>query len=267
MTVLLTDKQGPPRQSWVAVAGRWPLGFIAAVQFLTIMPPLLRRTFTDEEMGRAVGWFAVVGLLLGLVLAITANALGWFSQPGVTAALVLALWVVATGALHLDGFFDTCDGVFGGRTPETRLHIMRDHHVGAFAVIGGMLLLLVKYSCVAALLGHPVALVVAPTVARGGMALAIVAFPYARTEGKGRSLKDHAGWQQLALAGLSTVLTATLAPRGLGLAVIVLGVAATVLVAVFVLRRLGGFTGDVYGALCELLEMLILLAFVAGERL
>jgi adenosylcobinamide-GDP ribazoletransferase len=261
------QEQSPPRRTWREVLCGLPLGFLAALQFLTLVPPLVRRPFTPGELGRAVGWFAVVGMLLGAGLAGLDYALGLLFPPGVSAALLLAVWVLAAGALHLDGFLDACDGLFGGHTPEARLRIMRDERVGAFAVIGGVLLLLVKYSCLAALASRAIALIVGLTVARWGMAVVVVAFPYARPDGSGRWMKDHAGWWQVALASITAVLTATLAAGWLGLAVIALAALTTAAVAVFVLRRLPGFTGDVYGALCELLETVTLLAFVAGEKL
>ena len=79
-------------------------------------------------------------------------------------------------------------------------------------------------------------------------------------------MKDHAGWWQVALATITALGTATLSARWLGLAVVALAAVVTVAGAVFVLRRLPGLTGDIYGALCEMLEVLTLLTFVAGER-
>ncbi len=236
----------------------------AALQFLTIVPPLIRRPFTADELGRSVGWFAAVGLLIGGALAGVDYGLGFVFPPGVAAALVLAAWVLVTGALHLDGFLDTCDGLFGGHTPEARLRIMRDERAGAFAVIGGVLLLLVKYACLAALANRTEALLVAPTVGRGAMAVAVVAFPYARAEGLGRAMKDRAGAWQAVLAAATAVLTAGLAAGWLGLAAVGVAAPATLAGAALVLRRLPGLTGDVYGALCEVIEALALLTFVAG---
>jgi adenosylcobinamide-GDP ribazoletransferase len=240
----------------------------AAVQFLTVIPPLVRRPFTPEELGRSVGWFPLVGVLLGGFLAGLDWLLGRAFAPGVAAALVLAAWVLCTGALHLDGFLDACDGLFGGHTPEARLRIMRDERAGAFAVIGGVLLLLLKY---AALAGNPdrlAALVVAPVVGRWGMAVAVVAFPYGRPEGLGRAMKDHSGWPQAALASViaGAVLSATIVLTGSGRAGLTLPLAAAVTWAGgrFALRRLPGLTGDIYGALCEVLEVAVLLVFVAG---
>jgi adenosylcobinamide-GDP ribazoletransferase len=243
------------------------IGFLAALQFLTVVPPLIRRPFTARELGQSVGWFPLVGVVLGASLASADYTLSFLFPPNVTSALLLTMWVLATGALHLDGFLDSCDGLFGGKTTEQRLSIMRDERAGAFAVAGGILLLLVKYSCLAGLPSRWTALVVAPTLARWGMAVAVIAFPYARSEGLGRWMKDCAGWRQVAVASLTALVTATLAAWWLGLAALALAAAALVASAVFVLRRLSGLTGDIYGALCELLETLTLLTFVAGERL
>src|SRR3974377_811762 len=80
------------------------LGLAAAVQFLTILPPLLRRSFTSAELGRSVGWFSLVGALIGGLLAALDWLLAWAFPPLVTAALLLMIWVLVTGALHLDGF-------------------------------------------------------------------------------------------------------------------------------------------------------------------
>jgi len=258
--------QSQPRRSWREVLVGVPLAFLTALQFLTVVPPLLRRPPTPGELGRAVGWFALVGVLLGSTLAGADRAFSVFFPPGVAAALLLVVWVLSTGALHLDGFLDACDGLFGGQTPAARLRIMRDERAGAFAVIGAILLLLVKYACLAGLADRTAALIVALTVARGGMALAVVVFPYARPEGLGRCMKDHTGSRQACLATLTMLAAAFLAAQWLGLIVVALAVVATGACAVFVLRRLPGFTGDVYGALCELIEVGALLAFVAGEK-
>jgi adenosylcobinamide-GDP ribazoletransferase len=243
----------------------------AAVQFLTVTPPLVRRPFTPQELGRSVGWFPLVGAFLGATLAGLDWPLAHALPPGVTAALVLAAWVLLTGALHLDGFLDSCDGLLGGHTPDARLRIMRDERAGAFAVIGGILILLLKYAALSANPERLAALVLAPVVGRWGMALAVVAFPYGRAEGLGRAMKDHSGAAQLLLAsviaGAVVGAVAGLVPGGwrAGLA-IPLGGVMVWFGGRFTMRRLPGLTGDVYGALCTLLEVAVLLLFVAGGQ-
>jgi adenosylcobinamide-GDP ribazoletransferase len=241
--------------------------FLAALQFLTIAPPLVRRPFTPVEMGRAVGYFPLVGVLLGGLLAGLDRGLEVILPAGVATALVLAAWVTLTGALHLDGFMDTCDGLLGGHSPEERLRILRDERVGAYAVSGGVLLLLVKYTALAAAPNRATAMVLAPTLGRWGMTLAVVAFPYARPEGLGRTMKDQAGRGQAVLAVGIALAASWFAGGWLGLAVMALAGVATWVGASFALGHLPGLTGDIYGAICEVVETLVLLSFAVGLRI
>src|SRR6185503_2707874 len=122
------------------------VAIIAAFQFLTIFPTLIKRMFTSQEMGHAVAWFPLVGIVLGLALY-GVNTLAQLVFPAsVSAALTLFVSVIFTRAFHLDGFMDTCDGLFGGWTPERRLEIMKDSRMGAFGVAGGILVLLTEYA-------------------------------------------------------------------------------------------------------------------------
>ena len=105
--------------------------FLAALQFLLITPAFIRRPFTPSEMGRSVGFYPLVGLLLGGILAAADALLGLQWPIPIRCTLVLGLWIILTGALHLDGFLDSCDGLLGGETPERRMEIMRDERVGA----------------------------------------------------------------------------------------------------------------------------------------
>ena len=241
------------------------MSFLAAIQFLTLVPPIIRRPFEKRELGAAVGYFPVVGLLLGLTLAGLTVALGMLFPRDIQVALLLSSWVVLTGALHLDGFLDACDGLFGGHTPESRLRILRDHCVGAFALAGGVLLLLLKYAALRDLSCQWMTLLVAPTLGRWGMSLAVVTFPYARPEGTGRDIKDNAGWSQLTLATCIALVVVLLIARWKGLAAMFLAGLTVWAGARFTTRRIPGLTGDIYGALCEVIEVVVLLSFAALE--
>jgi adenosylcobinamide-GDP ribazoletransferase len=238
------------------------LSFFAALQFLTQIPPIIQRPFTEKELGRAVGFYPLVGLLIGILL-LGANALlVLVFPPPLRAALVLTIWVLASGALHLDGFLDACDGILGGFTPVKRMEIMRDEAVGAFGLAGGFLLLLLKFTSLDALQPASLALVLIPTLSRWGISLALIAYPYARAQGLGRAIKDNAGWQELLLATLIAGLTAWFTFQWLGL--VALGMSAIVvwLTATFIMRRIPGLTGDIYGAINELVEVVLLVIFV-----
>jgi adenosylcobinamide-GDP ribazoletransferase len=237
--------------------------FLVALQFLTIAPPFLRRMFEPAELGRSVGYYPLVGLAVGALLWGADELLLHILPPLVVAALVLGLWVLLTGALHTDGFIDTCDGLLGGTTPETRLAIMKDEHVGAYAIIGGALLLIAKFAAVSSLAaGNALALVLVPALGRWAIAIAMIAFPYARAAGLGRDIKDHAGWPQALLATIIALAAAWLLGgwRGIAAAALAAGVAG--LGAAFTLRRLPGLTGDIYGAINELAEVAALLVFL-----
>lgn len=242
--------------------------FMVAIQFLTTCPPLLRRIFEPVELGRAVGYFPLVGALLGLALAGLAAGLGLIFPAGVAAALALVAWVLMTGSLHVDGFLDACDGLFGGFTADERLRIMRDERVGGYALSGGVLLFIVKYATLASLGGFAPALVLSPVLGRWAMAAGVVAFPYARAKGLGRDMKNQAKTRQLVLAtGISLVIALAivwLSASYVALLACAVAAVATVATARFTMQRIPGLTGDIYGALCEVVEVCVLLTFVAG---
>lgn len=232
--------------------------FFVALQFLTIFPALLRGDFSAPLLGRSVGFYPLIGAVIGLLIWGASSLLALVFPVWLSAALVLVLWVGLTGMLHLDGFLDSCDGLLGGWTPEQRLEILRDERRGAFAVVGGVLLLLVKYAALVSLPADSSALVLAPVLGRWGMAAAIVGYPYARSQGLGRAIKDNAGWPQALLATLFSLGIAWLAGGLAGL--VGLGLAAVVLwlIGRYALSRIPGMTGDLYGATNEVLEVVIL---------
>ncbi|MGD2027189.1 MAG: adenosylcobinamide-GDP ribazoletransferase [Anaerolineales bacterium] len=236
---------------------------LAALQFLTIFPPVIQRPFTPGELGRSVGLYPLVGVILGGALVGLAALLMLAFSPAIAAALLLAAWVVSTRALHMDGFMDTCDGLFGGFTPERRLEIMRDSRVGAFGVAGEALLVLVKFALLAQLVSdfdYP-ALLLTPVIGRWAMTLAVVWFPYARPSGMGREIKDNAGLPQFALATLTMLLAAFLAASWMGLAAVGVSAAVVMLWLKYAGSKIPGLTGDIYGATCEIAEVLAMLLF------
>jgi adenosylcobinamide-GDP ribazoletransferase len=182
-------------------------------------------------------------------------------------ALLIITMVVFTGALHVDGFIDTCDGVMVRSSAEERLRIMADSRVGSFGVIGACCLFLLLYVALASVpkdLRNP-ALIVMPVLSRWAMVYAIFAFPYARKVGSGQIFKKQTNWWRMALTTLITLLI-SLALAGLSgvalmaaLWLIVSGVAG------FLRVRLAGLSGDTYGAINEMTAVftLILLPVLA----
>lgn len=262
------------------------MGFLAAMHFLTTIPvatrrreasslahgsaeglrPSAHRTFTDSELGASLAYYPLVGALLGVLLALGAALWDWAFGPGIAAALTLITWVLLTGGLHLDGFMDACDGLLSHRSTDERLRIMRDSHVGAWGLLGGVLALLVQFAALAQLFALPdgrlwVALLLAPVLARWAMSVAVVAFPYGRAEGWGQALHAQAGRRQVVLASVATLAIVAIVQPLIGLVSWVVVLAAVLLVARFALDRLPGLTGDVYGMLAVVSETVVLLVF------
>ena len=238
-----------------------------ALQFLTIVPPIVRRAPRAVDLGAADAFFPSVGLLLGLGLAGADLALAGVAAPLVRDVLLVVLLAAATGVLHLDGVVDTADGLFAPGGPERRLAIMRDPRAGTFGVVAVVLLLLLKVAALGALTPElrTAGLVLAPGLGRWAIVVATWRFPYARKEGLGRGFKDGIRPAHVGVAGASVLLAAGWLGGGLGVA-LVAGVSLGVLgVGSIMSARLGGLTGDTYGALCELTEVGVWLA--CGLRL
>ncbi len=244
---------------------------LAALQFLLITPAFIRRPFTASEMGRSVGFYPLVGALLGGLLALADALFGSAWSIPVRSALVLTLWIVLTGGLHIDGFLDSCDGLLGGFTPERRLEIMRDERVGAYALAGGVLLLLTMFSALSGIRdGRWAALLLAALLGRWGISLAILSFPYARESGLGRDIKDHAGASEIILASVTGIVVVTgiaFALRSFAPFIALLAAGLIYWLSTrFVQRRIPGMTGDTYGAVNMLIEAGVLLTFAAMQR-
>jgi adenosylcobinamide-GDP ribazoletransferase len=238
-------------------------GFLVACRYLTLVP--LPSTATAGDLGRAAGWFPVVGLLLGVGLAGAVLGAAPLVPPLVSGVLVVALWAWATGGLHLDGLADAADGLGGGFSREERLAIMRDTATGAYGVIAVVLVLALKAAALAELPAALAwrALVLAPVLGRAGPLLLARLSASARGEGAGHAFALTVGSRGLGAAGIVAVAVAVgvLGPWGL----LPVGLAATAAVgfAVYLRARLGGLTGDCLGALVEATEALALVAVAA----
>lgn len=175
--------------------------FLAAFKFLTIIPLPAWHEPSTEDIGRSTLYFPLVGLIIGLILAGLNWLLNFILPMGIVIAFLIVSLVAVTGALHLDGFIDTCDGLAGHKPAEERWRVMRDSRVGAFGVIGAVLLLLVKYVSLTNVPREllPITLVLMPVGSRWAMVFAIFAYPYARPEGLGMVFKQETKWQRFTI--------------------------------------------------------------------
>jgi adenosylcobinamide-GDP ribazoletransferase len=230
--------------------------FIAAIQFLTILPLGAKGTYAPRAM---IPWFPAVGLLLGLLLAFFDRAVSHLWAPPAAAVLDVILLMVLTGALHLDGLGDTADGLYGHRPAGRALEIMKDSRIGAMALVTVAAVLALKWSGLAGVTQHRfLVLTLVPAYARSAMLFGIRALPYGRnSEGTGYDLfatplglRDFSGF--IAVVALSLLL---------GWPALLLNLVYLFLLQGLLLyyrRKIGCITGDMLGAMAEVTESALL---------
>ena len=244
---------------------------LVALSFLTLLPVGATNP-TDAEISRSRGWYPFVGLLYGVVLVILVLLLeatpDAFPRPLLTAALLVTALALLNRFLHLDGLMDFCDAMWGGRTVERRLEIMRDSRVGSFAVAGCFCVLLIKFAALSSLVmtqAVAVALLSFPVISRWSMALLLTAYPYGRQQGIGSAFfAGDRPWLAAALALLTTAAVCWLCLGVVGIAALAMSSLLALALGFWAARRLGGgLTGDCYGATNEIVEAFSLACFVA----
>jgi adenosylcobinamide-GDP ribazoletransferase len=240
----------------------------AAIEFLTPIRVNVGAPLSEAAIGSSSAYFPIVGLLLGLALLGLDRVLASVLPVAAGSAVLVALLAVVTGFLHLDGLADTADGLLGGDTPARRLAIMRDSRIGAFGAAALVLVLLLQWTAIASLVPpwRGPGLVLFPTLGRTAMVAAIAAFPYARSQGLGVVFRRHI-WPWAAPS--AAVLSVGFALLCFGVSGIALWGAALLTTAILgfaIWPRLGGLTGDTYGAICELSQIVILLLIVSGHQ-
>ncbi len=233
-----------------------------AISFLTVLPIAPRDA---ALVGSARAYFPLVGLGLGCCLAGLDFAARQALPGPVVGALLVAALLILTRAIHTEGFLDSCDGLFGGFSPAKRLEILRDTHVGAFAVIGGAALLILKWTLLTSLPGdiRVGLLIVFPCLSRFGMLTTMAAFNYVRVQGLGTAFQADTKRWHVAFGLVIAVLAggALLGVAGLMLlgAVIIVSLA----MGRWISGMLGGMTGDTYGAVNEVAEVTVLIVGIA----
>lgn len=235
----------------------------AAVAFLTVVPVASAEGAPGLRLGRA--YFPAVGALIGLVAGIVFALVSAVTTPLVAAVVAAASLAVLTGALHLDGVADAADGLFGRGDLTRRLEVMRDPRVGSFGVTAIALVVVGEVAALASMSPSTAlaALVIAGALSRLAM-LSVIAFvPYVRESGLGVAAQGSAHRiSDLVLGAALAALACLLDWRGALVALPIVGLAA-VIVAVLARRRLGGATGDIYGATAELCQVAALITFAA----
>jgi adenosylcobinamide-GDP ribazoletransferase len=234
---------------------------LLAITFLTRLPLPAPKKVAPEDIGESTPFFPIVGLILGGILVGINYFCSYFWDPLVTNIAIVVSLIAFTGGLHLDGLMDTCDGIFSNKNRERTLEIMRDSRVGSMGVLAGICLLLLKIfflNSIAQDMKIPV-LLAFPVLGRWSMVYAVSLYPYARsTSGLGALFVEYAKHYYVLVATIIVlIITIPLLLWKAFPVFIVIGF-ATWMMSRRLSKRLGGLTGDTYGAICETMETLSL---------
>ena len=238
---------------------------VTAINFLTILPIPSCKPSGPDDLGRAAAWFPLVGALIGVITSAVYWGLNRIFPRLLVSVLSALVWIVLTGGLHLDGLADCCDGLLVSADKDRRLEIMKDPHHGTFAGIGLTLAILLKVAVLYSLQAANIWLVLpfAAALSRW-MLLPAGLQPSARQNGLGHAFSSGLNWQSILLgtlpvAGLAFFIgwqAALAALAVFGLTLLVIGLAR---------KRLGGVSGDVFGLIVELSEIMVLIVFCVME--
>ncbi len=235
--------------------------FLLAFQFLTIFPIRISRAIGEKDLANSMRYYPLVGAAIGLCGAGLFKVTGRLFSLNVAAVSAVVGLILFSGALHLDGFADMCDGFYGHRDRRQILNIMKDSRSGAMAVVGIICLLSMKIALLANLDTDRItsALVLLAVLGRWSMVWNAASSTYARAEGgKASSYIGRVNRQTFWIATLFSVGITLLLFRMQGLWIMAVTAGCTWAFRRYTERRIGGMTGDTLGACSELIEVLVL---------
>ena len=242
----------------------------AAIAFYTCLPVPISWTLEFRGIARVA---PLIGLLVGGLVGLLDVGLQWLGMPALTrSAIAIVAGIGITGGLHLDGVMDTADGL-AVPDPQRRLEVMSDSVTGAFGAMAAVCVILLKTVALAELEQYRwLALMAVAGWGRWGQLVAIVRYPYLKATGKGAIHQASArsglalipGWILLSGLGGAQIL---LAPDRWLIAVgmVLGGSAIAILSGAWLNHKLGGHTGDTYGAIVEWTEAVLLCLLTALE--
>lgn len=236
-----------------------------ALGLLTTLPFGMPEVWQPGDSGRAAIWYPLVGVVVGGLTWLCWLILTLYFPPLIVGVLTVMVWVALTGGLHLDGLADCCDGLMGSATTRRRLEIMKDPHLGTFAGIGLLLVLMLKAATLSLLApSSGIAIILATTMSRW-LILPAGLLPLAHPGGMGADFASGLRRSAIFITALLPLGIAFLSGITGFLAVLTALLAAAAVLGLAMIR-INGITGDVLGMLVEITETAVLLSFTAGVK-
>ncbi len=232
--------------------------FALAWNMLTIVPFMKVHDFFKGINGLSAMFYPLVGFLLGSVLYGAYMVFSSFFPPLQSGVAVFTLWVVLTGALHLDGFSDTVDGLFVPK--EKALAVMKESHVGGMGMLFSVVFLIFKASLFVGI-ENTLFLPLVLALARLNAVVAMYSFEYI-SSGVGQLVKEELSKPLVVFA---VVYVGAIALMMDGIWLMIPALIFGLLAATLFRRRYGGLSGDLYGFIIETSELFLLALLVAAH--
>lgn len=236
-------------------------GLILSLQFLSRIPINLPIEFNKENLAKSTFFFPLVGVIIGGLSGIVYYLFSFISLELAALATVISM-IVLTGGLHLDGLADTFDGFMANKDRELTLDIMKDSRVGAFGVIALILNILTKYVVISSIPGKiPLILILSLGNSRLVLSHKMVYKKIARPGGLG-DMFHSSNPKKYALSGAGLYILALGLVNPIYLLPLLITIISGEIIAAIAYKKIGGFTGDVYGASVEIGEIVSLITFM-----
>ncbi len=240
--------------------------FLVGLQFLTRIHISNRTVWNDEEFGKSVSYFPIIGWIIGAFLCLLYFLLEPLNVPLLTGFLLVVGELFLTGGTLADGLMDSSDGLFSGRSKERCLEIMKDSLIGSFGMLSILIYVLLTTLCLgSADTSLYLVLIAMPTLGRLNLVISICEYPYARPYGMGKSFAAYRSRWAVEVAAVTALLPALY----FGFVYLLLAGFAILLglyLNRWVVSKIGGTTGDTYGFVNQITEAFIALLFVILTR-
>lgn len=236
--------------------------FILMMQFLTSIPLPYKLDVKNEDFGKGLVFAPIVGLLIGGILAASFSVLNLIFPLYIISIFIIIEYILLTGGLHLDGLGDTFDGLFSNRSKDKMLEIMKDSRVGTNAVLAIVCVLIFNIFLFYGIGSDYIfkTLILFPVAGRIGSLIGAGVSKYARSgEGLGKSFIDYCGTKEIVIGLIFYFFIFFAVYNFRGLIISIFPVVTALLLIKYFSRKIGGATGDILGAVCELNQTVFLI--------
>jgi adenosylcobinamide-GDP ribazoletransferase len=241
-----------------------------AIMFYTRIPVPANKDFSNDMLNKATRYFPFIGIIVGGIGAVLFWLLRFILPFQAAIILSMATTIIVTGAFHEDAFADFCDGFGGGYTRERILKIMKDSHIGTYGAVAILMMLLTKFICLSSMraMDIPIVLISGHAFSRFLTVCMIYTSTYMREDmlSKSKPVGHKGSIFSFMVAALFGVIAMVFIPWKAVLIIIALSLFVFLVFSWYTRRKIGGYTGDVLGALQQLAEITFYIGFLIYKQ-